>query len=72
MIGKKFGPTVFDRPKSRFFNPEYVVKAEAFFAKHGRRPSCSLASYPSCAPSCPPWPAPATCTTAPFTYNITG
>ena len=37
MIGKKFGPTVFDRPKSRFFNPEYVVKAEAFFAKHGSK-----------------------------------
>jgi membrane-associated protein len=34
-IGHKFGPSVFDRPKSRFFNPEYVVKAEAFFAKHG-------------------------------------
>ena len=37
MIGAKFGPTVFDRPKSRFFNPEYVVKAEAFFAKHGSK-----------------------------------
>ena len=37
MIGAKFGPKVFDRPKGRFFNPEYVVKAEAFFAKHGSK-----------------------------------
>jgi membrane protein DedA with SNARE-associated domain len=37
MIGATFGPKVFDRPKSRFFNPEYVVKAEAFFAKHGSK-----------------------------------
>ncbi len=36
-IGHKFGPAVFQRPKSRFFNPEYVVKAEAFFAKHGSK-----------------------------------
>lgn len=35
MIGKKLGPAVFDRPKSRFFNPQNVSKAEAFFAKHG-------------------------------------
>ena len=35
MIGHRFGPTVFDRPKSRFFNPEYVVKAELFFEKYG-------------------------------------
>jgi membrane-associated protein len=37
MIGATFGPKVFDRPKSRFFNPEYVVKAEAFFGKHGSK-----------------------------------
>ncbi len=35
MIGHRFGPTVFDKPKSRFFNPDYVVKAEAFFEKYG-------------------------------------
>ena len=34
-IGHRFGPTVFDKPKSRFFNPEYVVKAEVFFEKYG-------------------------------------
>lgn len=37
MIGSKFGPKVFDRPKSRFFNPEYVTKAEAFFETHGSK-----------------------------------
>ena len=35
MIGHRFGPTVFDKPKSRFFNPQHVVKAEAFFDKYG-------------------------------------
>ena len=35
MIGHRFGPGVFDKPKSRFFNPEYVVKAEAFFDRYG-------------------------------------
>ena len=37
MIGAKIGPTLFKRPKSRFFNPEYVDKAETFFAKHGSK-----------------------------------
>jgi len=37
MIGSKFGPTLFKREKSRFFNPAYVDKAEAFFAKHGSK-----------------------------------
>ena len=36
-IGRKFGPRVLQRPKSRFFNPEYVAKSEAFFAKHGSK-----------------------------------
>lgn len=36
-IGSKFGPSLFKRQKSRFFNPEYVDKAEAFFAKHGSK-----------------------------------
>ena len=34
-FGKKVGPSLFDRPKSRFFNPENVVKAHRFFEKHG-------------------------------------
>lgn len=37
MIGAKFGPTLFDRPQSRFFHPDHVRKAEAFFAKHGSK-----------------------------------
>jgi membrane-associated protein len=36
-IGNKFGPTLFDRPQSRLFNPANVAKAEAFFAKHGSK-----------------------------------
>lgn len=34
-FGKKVGPSLFDRPKSRFFNPANVVKAHAFFEKYG-------------------------------------
>ncbi len=34
-IGKTFGSKVFSRPKSRLFDPENVVKARAFFDKHG-------------------------------------
>ena len=37
MIGNKLGPAVFNKPESRFFNPAHVVKAEAFFAKHGSK-----------------------------------
>ena len=34
-IGYRFGPNVFSRPQSRFFNPENVVKARSFFDKYG-------------------------------------
>ena len=37
LIGNKLGPAVFDRPKSRFFNPANVAKAETFFATHGAK-----------------------------------
>ena len=37
LIGSKVGPSLFKREKSRFFNPEYVDKAEAFFAQHGSK-----------------------------------
>ncbi len=37
LIGSKVGPTLLKREKSRFFNPEYVDKAEAFFVKHGSK-----------------------------------
>jgi len=36
-FGKKVGPSLFDRPKSRIFNPANVVKAQAFFDKHGSK-----------------------------------
>jgi membrane-associated protein len=36
-IGSKFGPSLFDRPQSKLFNPANVAKAEAFFAKHGSK-----------------------------------
>ena len=36
-IGHKFGPAVFNKPKSRFFDPANVTKAEEFFAKHGSK-----------------------------------
>ena len=34
-IGHRFGPSVFSRPQSRFFNPENVQKARGFFDKYG-------------------------------------
>jgi membrane-associated protein len=33
--GKKIGPAIFSRPKSRFFNPEHLKKAHKFYEKHG-------------------------------------
>lgn len=33
--GKKLGPAIFKRPKSRFFNPDHLRKANAFYEKHG-------------------------------------
>ena len=32
LIGKKLGPAVFARPKSRLFDPAHVVRANEFFA----------------------------------------
>ena len=34
-IGLRFGRSLFRKPESRFFKPEYLVKSEAFFEKHG-------------------------------------
>ena len=36
-FGKRVGPSLFKRPKSRLFKPEYVEKAEEFFARHGSK-----------------------------------
>ena len=38
-IGKKMGPKIFNRPKSRFFNPEHVRAAHRFYEKHGGKAS---------------------------------
>ena len=35
LFGNKVGPALFDRPKSRLFNPANVVKAHHFFERHG-------------------------------------
>jgi len=35
LFGQKVGPSLFKRPESRLFKPEYVMKAEQFFEKHG-------------------------------------
>lgn len=37
LIGRKGGPSVFNRPDSRFFRREHVERSEAFFAKHGAK-----------------------------------
>jgi membrane-associated protein len=34
-IGKQLGPRLFSRPKSRFFNPDHLKAAHAFYEKHG-------------------------------------
>jgi membrane-associated protein len=36
-IGRAAGPAVFDKPKSRLFKPEHVVKTQGFFDKYGNR-----------------------------------
>jgi len=35
LIGHKLGPKVFNYQKSRFFNPEHLVRTNSFFEKHG-------------------------------------
>ncbi|MFM2384541.1 MAG: hypothetical protein RL166_415 [Actinomycetota bacterium] len=36
-IGRKLGPAVFNKPKSRLFRPENVQAAHAFFERYGSR-----------------------------------
>lgn len=36
-FGKKVGPALFDRPRSRLFNPANVTKAHVFFERHGAK-----------------------------------
>jgi membrane-associated protein len=37
MIGRRFGPAVFDRPDSRFFSQRNVTRTHAFFELHGTK-----------------------------------
>ncbi len=34
-MGRKTGPLLFNKPRSRFFRPEHVKAAQAFYDKHG-------------------------------------
>jgi len=34
-IGRRVGPAVFEREKTRFFKKEYLLRAHAFYEKHG-------------------------------------
>lgn len=36
-IGRAAGPAVFDRPRSKLFKPEHVVKTQGFFDRYGTR-----------------------------------
>lgn len=35
LLGKKAGPHVFNRPDSRFFKREYLIRTQEFYEKHG-------------------------------------
>jgi membrane-associated protein len=36
-LGRKAGPRIFSRPKSRFFSPEHLAKTREFYSKYGPR-----------------------------------
>jgi membrane-associated protein len=36
-IGRAAGPAIFDKPRSRLFNPAHVLKTQEFFDKYGNR-----------------------------------
>ncbi len=36
-IGYKAGPAIFDKPKSKLFNPKHVAKTQEFFDRYGNR-----------------------------------
>ena len=37
LFGRKVGPALFSRPRSRFFDPANVAKAQLFFDRHGSK-----------------------------------
>jgi membrane-associated protein len=36
-IGRAAGPAIFDKPRSRWFNPAHVLKTQEFFDRYGNR-----------------------------------
>ena len=36
-IGRAAGPAIFDKPKSRLFNPKHVARTQEFFERYGNR-----------------------------------
>jgi membrane-associated protein len=36
-LGRKAGPKIFNRPKSKFFNPEHLKRTQEFYEKYGAR-----------------------------------
>src|SRR3989339_1849844 len=37
LFGKKFGPKIFNRDESFYFQKRYIVDAENFYKKHGKK-----------------------------------
>jgi membrane-associated protein len=35
LLGRRSGPLIFNRPNSRFFNREHLLRSHAFYEKHG-------------------------------------
>jgi membrane-associated protein len=44
-LGARYGRQLFDKPNSKIFKPEYVVKAEYYFAKFGPAKAVVLARF---------------------------
>ena len=44
-LGARYGRRLFDRPNSRFFKPEFVDKAEYYFAKFGPAKAVVIARF---------------------------
>lgn len=45
LIGRRAGPVLFDRPRSRVFNPANVAKAETYFERFGPARAVVLARF---------------------------
>ena len=52
-IGRRTGPALFSRPKSRLFNPDHIRQAHAFTKNTAAKRSSSRALCRFCAPSFP-------------------